>query len=464
MAPVKFYFCSPSPPARFNLMAIKYMKLDVEIVVVDLLNGEQHSPEFLKLNPQHTIPTIDDNGFILWESRAIATYLVSSKAPGSTLYPTDVKKRALVDNRLYLDHELQMAFLGMVYPVYRMGAKEVSKSQKEKMYKALGNLNTFLEGQKYVAGSELTLADLALLATVVSIQEMGANVKKFNNITAWLKTLESVPGAQENLEGAQLFANFVKSMIDLKQTWEDSVLNRYLQKQDVPVISDNKSLKMAPLKFYHYRLSPPSRLVLLTIRNLKLDAEIVVVDLLKGEHLAPEFVKVNPQHTVPTIDDNGFVLWESRAIATYLVSSKAPGSSLYPTDVKKRAVVDARLYLDQELQIAFGGIAYPILALGATEMPKDKREKVFKILGNLNAFLEGQKYVAGSELTVADLALLSTMAGLQASGANLSKFSNVSAWLKSLESVPGAEENRDGAQFFGNLIKSKINLTGTWEA
>ncbi|XP_059616537.1 glutathione S-transferase D7-like [Phlebotomus argentipes] len=221
MDPVKFYFFSLSPPARFNLLTIKYLKLNVEIIIVNLRNKEQFSQEFLKLNPQHTVPAIDDNGFILWESRAIATYLVSSKAPGNSLYPTDVKKRALVNNRLYLDHELQMAFLGMVYPVYSMGGKEVSKSQKEKMYKALGNLNTFLEGQKYVAGSELTLADLALLATVVSIQEMGANVKKFNNITAWLKTLESVPGAQENLEGAQLFANFIKSMIDLKQTWDD---------------------------------------------------------------------------------------------------------------------------------------------------------------------------------------------------------------------------------------------------
>ncbi|XP_055713027.1 glutathione S-transferase 1-1-like [Phlebotomus papatasi] len=220
---------------------------------------------------------------------------------------------------------------------------------------------------------------------------------------------------------------------------------------------------MAPIKFYHHPMSPPSRIVLLTIRNLNLHANIEVVDLMNKAQLNPEFLKMNPQHTVPTIEDNGFVLWESRAIATYLVSAKAPGSSLYPSDVKKKAIVDARLYLEQALQISHSTIAYPIFLGEATTIPDDKKQKVYQILGNLNSFLEGQKYAAGDELTIADLALLATITSIYELGANVSKFKNIYAWYKRMESVPGHQENYEGAKALGNFLRSKADISSNWD-
>jgi len=55
-----------------------------------------NTPDYRKLNPNGLVPTIDDEGFILWESNAIVRYLAAKHAAG-TLWPTDLKVRGDAD-------------------------------------------------------------------------------------------------------------------------------------------------------------------------------------------------------------------------------------------------------------------------------------------------------------------------------------------------------------------------------
>lgn len=99
-------------------------------------------------------------------------------------------------------------------------------------------------------------------------------------------------------------------------------------------------------KLYHFNVSAPSRGALLAARLVGVPVEVIIVDLMKKEQLSESFIKINPQHCIPTLDDNGFVIWESRAIACYLADKYGKDDALYPKDVQRRAIVNQRLYFD----------------------------------------------------------------------------------------------------------------------
>lgn len=163
----------------------------------------------MQLNPQHTVPTLDDNGFVLWESRAILGYLVDKYGKTDSLYPKDAAKRALVNQRLYFDMgTLYQRFADYYYP--QIFAKAPANPENlKKIEDAFGFLNTFLEGQTYAAGDSLTLADIALVATVSSFEVAGFDFKKYANVAKWYAKCEATaPGWDINAAGVAEFKKF----------------------------------------------------------------------------------------------------------------------------------------------------------------------------------------------------------------------------------------------------------------
>lgn len=100
---LKLYFAHGSPPSRGVLLLIRKLKLDVDLKVIDLGAGDQYNEDFLKLNPRHQVPVLVDGDFVLTESRAMMAYLVAKHDQNSSLYPSDIAKRAKIDECLYYD-------------------------------------------------------------------------------------------------------------------------------------------------------------------------------------------------------------------------------------------------------------------------------------------------------------------------------------------------------------------------
>lgn len=199
-----FYYLPGSAPCRSVLMAAKAVGVELNLKRLNLMSGEQMKPEFLKINPQHSIPTLDDNGFALWESRAILGYLVDQYGDDDSLYPKDVKKRAVVNQRLYFDMgTLYQRFADYYYPqIWQKAPADPEKLKK--MEEGLGFLNTFLEGETYVAGNKMTIADLSILATISTYELAGYDLKEFPNIEKWYSHIsKDAPGTELNKQGLE---------------------------------------------------------------------------------------------------------------------------------------------------------------------------------------------------------------------------------------------------------------------
>jgi glutathione S-transferase len=63
-----------------GIVALKnYLAVDCKLKQIDLGRGDQHAPEYVSLNPNRKIPTLEDDGIVLWESNAILFYMASKR-------------------------------------------------------------------------------------------------------------------------------------------------------------------------------------------------------------------------------------------------------------------------------------------------------------------------------------------------------------------------------------------------
>ncbi|HEY4119701.1 MAG TPA: glutathione S-transferase N-terminal domain-containing protein [Byssovorax sp.] len=90
------------------------------------------------------------------------------------------------------------------------------------------------------------------------------------------------------------------------------------------------------MKVYGHPISTCTRKVLTTILEKGHKPELEVVDIMNGAHKQPAHLARQPFGQIPSIDDDGFVLYESRAIIRYL-DAKLTGPQLTPADLKQRA-------------------------------------------------------------------------------------------------------------------------------
>ncbi|XP_065157566.1 glutathione S-transferase 1-like [Atheta coriaria] len=208
----KLYMLDLSPPVRAVLLVEKALGIELEHINVDLIKGEQKTAEYEKLNPQHTIPLyIDGDGTIVWDSHAILAYLVGKYGKNDSLYPKDLAKRAVVDQRLHFDSGNVFANLrAIVFPMWTAGEKGPNQKQIETVNSQYDFLNKFLAGKPWMAGNSVTIADFSLISSISSLLHVVPIDSQYADLLAWVKRCEQLPYYEANGKGARAFKEFVK--------------------------------------------------------------------------------------------------------------------------------------------------------------------------------------------------------------------------------------------------------------
>lgn len=197
------------------------------------------------------------------------------------------------------------------------------------------------------------------------------------------------------------------------------------------------------MRLYYHPLSSNSRRVVLTAIHLNVDIELVVVDLLKGEHKAPEYLRSNPNGKVPLLDDDGFMLWESHAIMQYLADG-ARGQDLYPVELMARADVNRWLFWSAyHFTPAVGLISRERVSkkmVGGSGAPDGNEiargeAQLMAAAQVLDDHLARYDWIAQGRLSLADFAIAAPLMHTAAAEFPVTGYANLQAWFSRIQEL-----------------------------
>ncbi len=177
---------------RIRLM-LALLGLDYEPVPLKLMQGEQREPAFLKLNPRGQVPTLDDDGTVVWDSLAILVYL-ARKYGGEKWLPLDAEGMAEVMQWLaVMENEVLygLARARVICKFKRPGNLEEAQLLGRK---GLDVLEQRLAAHPWLALDRVTLADIGCFPYVALAPEGEIPLETYPRVRNWIERIKALPG------------------------------------------------------------------------------------------------------------------------------------------------------------------------------------------------------------------------------------------------------------------------------
>ena len=180
----------------------------------------------------------------------------------------------------------------------------------------------------------------------------------------------------------------------------------------------------------------------IALEEMGLPYEVRVIDFATQEQKADWYVRLNPNGRIPTLDDDGFILFESGAILIYLAEKTG---KFLPKDVHGRSRVIQWLMFQMSGVGPMMGQANVFLRYFPEKIPaviERYQREVTRLFGVLDRQLASHEYIAG-EYSIADMALWPWVSGYEWSGVSVAEFASLQRWLSLLGARPAVQAGRD---------------------
>lgn len=178
-------------------------EIGVEFERRDMGGAFGYSDEYLAMNPNRYVPTIEDDGFVLWESNACLRYLAEKYDRGG-IWPEGRQVRANADR--WMDWQgltFWPALRAAFHQLHRTPDDKRDMSVVEKAAREGGEklrlLDAWLADRDFVAGDRLTMGDIPAGVLVYRWFNMDIERIDLPNLRAWYDRLTERPGYREHI-------------------------------------------------------------------------------------------------------------------------------------------------------------------------------------------------------------------------------------------------------------------------
>ena len=164
--------------------------------------GGLETPEYKKMNPNSTIPTLQDDSFTLWESNAILRYLTEKFDRSHLLLASDIQEKASADKWMdWAGSNLFDYIKQMMNKIVRVPEADrdpiQAKTIHENINKLLQIADDALATQPYFSGQQFGIADIAIAPLFYPWHEIVTERPAFNNLERWYQQLTTRPAFQK---------------------------------------------------------------------------------------------------------------------------------------------------------------------------------------------------------------------------------------------------------------------------